>query len=40
MDTKDFDRYKLYLLDTGLFITLMSVDCPMTEIDIYAKLLF
>ena len=38
-DTKDFDSYKLYLSDTGLFITLMSIDRPVTENDIYAKLL-
>ena len=38
-DTKDFDSYKLYLSDTGLFITLMCIDRPMTENDIYAKLL-
>ncbi len=38
-DTKDFDSYKLYLADTGLFITLMFIDRPSTENDIYAKLL-
>ena len=38
-DTKDFDSYKLYLSDTGLFITLMFIDRPLTENDIYAKLL-
>ena len=38
-DTKDFDSYKLYLSDTGLFITLMFVDRPVTENDVYAKLL-
>ena len=38
-DTKDFDSYKLYLSDTGLFITLMFIDRPVTENDIYAKLL-
>ena len=38
-DTKDFGSYKLYLSDTGLFITLMFIDRPLTENDIYAKLL-
>ena len=38
-DTRDFDSYKLYLSDTGLFITLMFIDRPVTENDIYAKLL-
>lgn len=38
-DTKDFDSYKLYLSDTGLFVTLMFIDRPITENNIYAKLL-
>ena len=38
-NTKDFDSYKLYLSDTGLFITLMFSDRPATENEIYAKLL-
>ena len=38
-DTKDFDSYKLYLSDTGLFVTLMFIDRPEIENDIYAKLL-
>ena len=38
-DTKDFDSYKLYLSDTGLFVTLMFIDRPVAENDIYAKLL-
>ena len=38
-DTKDFDSYKLYLSDTGLFVTLMFIDRRVTENDIYAKLL-
>ena len=38
-DTKDFDSYKLYIADTGLFVTLMFIDCPATENEIYAKLL-
>ena len=38
-DTKDFDSYKLYLSDTGLFVTLMFTDRSVTENDIYAKLL-
>ena len=37
--TKDFNSYKLYLADTGLFVTLMFIDRPVTENDIYAKLL-
>lgn len=38
-ETKDFDSYKLYLSDTGLFVTLMFIDRPEAENDIYAKLL-
>ncbi len=38
-DAKDFDSYKLYLSDTGLFVTLMFIDRRVTENDIYAKLL-
>ena len=38
-DTKDFDSYKLYLSDPGLFVTLMFIDRPVTENDVYAKLL-
>lgn len=38
-DTKDFGSYKLYLSDTGLFVTLMFIDRPIIENDIYAKLL-
>ena len=38
-DTKDFDSYKLYLSDTGLFVTLMFIDRPVTENDLYAKML-
>ena len=38
-NTKDFSSYKLYLSDTGLFITLLFIDRPVTENDIYAKLL-
>ena len=38
-DTKDFDSYKLYVSDTGLFVTLMFIDRPVAENDIYAKLL-
>ena len=37
--TKDFDSYKLYLSDTGLFVTLMFIDRPVIENDVYAKLL-
>lgn len=38
-DTKDFDSFKLYICDTGLFVTLMFIDRPSTENEIYAKLL-
>ncbi len=38
-NTKDFDSYKLYLSDTGLFVTLMFADRPIAENDLYAKLL-
>ena len=38
-DTKDFDSYKLYLSDTGLFVTLMFIDRPEAENELYAKLL-
>ena len=38
-DTKDFDSYKLYLSDTGLFVTMMFMDRSVTENDVYAKLL-
>lgn len=38
-DTKDFNSYKLYLSDTGLFVTLMFIDRPVIENDVYAKLL-
>ena len=37
--TKDFDSYKMYISDTGLFVTLMFIDRPSTENEIYAKLL-
>lgn len=37
--TKALDSYKLYLSDTGLFVTLMFIDRPTTENEIYAKLL-
>lgn len=36
---KNFDNFKLYLTDTGLFVTLMFIDRPSTENDIYEKLL-
>ena len=38
-DTKDFDSYKLYLSDTGLFVTAMFLDRPSVENKLYAKLL-
>lgn len=38
-DTKDFDSYKLYVSDTGLFGTMMFMYRAVTENDVYAKLL-
>lgn len=38
-DTKDFGSYKMYISDTGLFVTLMFIDRPSVENEIYAKLL-
>lgn len=37
--SKDLDSYKLYIADTGLFITLMFIDRPVAENKLYAKLL-
>lgn len=37
--TKDLDSFKLYIADTGLFVTLLFIDRPVTENDLYAKLL-
>ncbi len=37
--TRDLDSYKLYLADTGLFVTLMFMDRPVAENELYAKLL-
>ncbi len=37
--SKDLDSYKMYLADTGLFVTLLFIDRPETENDIYAKML-
>jgi len=37
--TKDLDLYKLYLADTGLFVTLMFIDRPVAENTIYKQLL-
>lgn len=37
--SKDIDSYKLHIADTGLFVTLMFIDRPVTENEIYAKLL-
>ena len=37
--TQDLDSYKLYVADTGLFVTLMFIDRPVTENILYAKLL-
>lgn len=38
-DTKDFDSFKLYLADTGLFVTLMFIDRPSGGNELYTKLL-
>lgn len=35
--SKGFNSYKLYLSDTGLFVTLMFIDRPIIENEIYAK---
>ena len=37
--TRDPDSYKLYLADTGLFVTLLFIDRPSAENELYAKLL-
>lgn len=37
--TKDLDSYKMYLADIGLFVTLLFIDRPAVENEIYAKLL-
>ena len=37
--SKNLESYKLYLSDTGLFVTLMFIDRPTTENELYAKLL-
>ena len=37
--TKDFDSYKMYVADTGLFVTLLMSDRLETEESIYTKLL-
>lgn len=37
--SRDLDSYKLYLSDTGLFVTLMFIDRPVTENHLYARLL-
>ena len=37
--TKDLASYKLYITDTGLFTTLLFIDRPAVENEIYAKLL-
>ncbi|MDD6208095.1 MAG: AAA family ATPase [Clostridiales bacterium] len=38
-NTKDLSRYKLFLSDTGLFVTLMFKDKDFTENELYQKLL-
>lgn len=37
-NTKDLSRFKLFLCDTGLFVTLMFKDRDFTENEIYEKL--
>lgn len=37
--TKDPDSYKMYIADTGLFVTLMFIDRPAAENVLYEKLL-
>lgn len=37
--TKDLNSFKLYAADTGLFVTLMFIDRPIVENDIYKKML-
>lgn len=37
--SKDLDSYKLYIADIGLFVTLMFIDRPSVENEIYSKLL-
>ncbi|MDD3415886.1 MAG: AAA family ATPase [Lachnospiraceae bacterium] len=37
--TKDLNSYKMYVADTGLFVTLMFMDRPTADNEIYAKLL-
>lgn len=37
--TKDLDSYKLYVADTGLFVSLLFIDRPSVENEIYTKLL-
>lgn len=37
--SKDLGSYKLYLADTGLFVTLLFIDRPAAENELYAKLL-
>lgn len=37
--TKNLDSYKLYIADTGLFVTLLFIDRPVPENELYAKLL-
>lgn len=38
-DTKDIDSYKMYVGDTGLFVTLMFIDRPVAENELYAKIM-
>lgn len=37
--SKDLNSYKLYIADIGLFVTLMFIDRPSVENEIYSKLL-
>lgn len=38
-NTKNLDTYKMYISDTGLFLTLMFIDRPEIENEIYARFL-
>lgn len=38
-NTKDLESYKMYIADTGLFLTLMFIDRPEIENEIYAQFL-
>ena len=38
-DTKELESYKLYVGDTGLFVTMMFIDRPAAENELYIKLM-